>query len=143
MMLQIQNISIENWFKIEFGVFMIEGLTAEEYFSKGQQCIQLLNPERSIPYFKKAIELDPNNPQYHARMGSALFATHRVSEAITYYEKAVELDPNNMQNPLESNARIERNIYNSVVVDSPTTEVSTEEDPLLGKDTSDTAMDDL
>jgi Flp pilus assembly protein TadD len=51
--------------------------------------------EEAIRKFDKAIELNPNNPDYHNNKGVALYELKRYEEAIEEFDKAVELDPNN------------------------------------------------
>ena len=54
-----------------------------------------LDFEEAIEEYDKAIELDPNDPDYHNNKGVALYELHRYEEAIEEFDKAIELDPSN------------------------------------------------
>jgi tetratricopeptide (TPR) repeat protein len=47
--------------------------------------------EASLPYFYKAVELNPKNPNAHRALGSALARTGSYGLAESYYQKALEL----------------------------------------------------
>jgi len=47
--------------------------------------------DKAIEEFDKAIELDPNNPDYHNNKGKALYELKRYKEAIKEYNKALRL----------------------------------------------------
>ena len=51
--------------------------------------------EAAIKEIDKAIELDPNNPDYHNSKGVALAQLERYEEAIKEFDEAITLNPNN------------------------------------------------
>jgi cytochrome c-type biogenesis protein CcmH/NrfG len=55
----------------------------------------------AIPHYKKALELQPNNADALANLGSAFLATGRVQEAIAAYRNAIQISPENV--PAQSN----------------------------------------
>ena len=50
--------------------------------------------EESLKYFDKAIELDPNNPDFYSNKGYTLVSLQRFEEAINLYDKALAINPN-------------------------------------------------
>lgn len=44
---------------------------------------------------EKAIEINPNNAQFHAFKGYALLKLGRIDEAKKEYKKSLKIDPNN------------------------------------------------
>jgi TolB-like protein/Tfp pilus assembly protein PilF len=49
--------------------------------------------DKSSAFFKKAFELDPNNPIINYDLGSFLRSIGLYSQAIKYYSRSIELDP--------------------------------------------------
>ena len=47
----------------------------------------------SEPYFRKAVELSPQSPEFHRWHGEALLNEDRYDEAIAEFKRAVEIDP--------------------------------------------------
>ena len=60
------------------------------YFA-GWRLLQRSKYEASLPYFYKALELNPKNPNTCRALGSALSRTGSYGLAETYYKKAIEL----------------------------------------------------
>jgi Flp pilus assembly protein TadD len=50
-------------------------------------------PENAIPYFQKALALEPGSAQLHFALGSAYHQAGSDDQAVTEFEKALELDP--------------------------------------------------
>jgi tetratricopeptide (TPR) repeat protein len=65
---------------------------AIEYLS-GLAVLRQLRNEDAAEHFRKAIELDPNEPTLRYQFGLALTALGRAGEAKLQFEKAAELDP--------------------------------------------------
>jgi tetratricopeptide (TPR) repeat protein len=66
--------------------------SAVEYLS-GLAALRQLRNEDAAEHFRKAIELDPNEPTLRYQYGLALTALGRADEARQQFEKAAELDP--------------------------------------------------
>lgn len=47
----------------------------------------------AVKYFERAIELEPDNPEYHFRLGVALERERRIDESIAAMSKVIQLDP--------------------------------------------------
>jgi tetratricopeptide (TPR) repeat protein len=62
--------------------------TAVELTTKGQW-------EASLPEWKKAIEMNPDDAASELGLGSALVQTGRTGEGMAHYQRAREIDPNN------------------------------------------------
>lgn len=62
----------------------------EEYINKF--CIHHSSC-KSIPYLKKIIQLEPNNPTYHFKLACIYKDINRFEESLIYAKKSVELDP--------------------------------------------------
>jgi superkiller protein 3 len=70
-------------------------LSAEEYFTKGDNAYKNNFYELAIEYLQKAIDLDPNHARAYSGMGFAYFNLKNYNEVIRYCQRAVNLDPNN------------------------------------------------
>jgi tetratricopeptide (TPR) repeat protein len=70
----------------------------------------------AIVELRKAIELDPQNAQAHAKLGLALYEKGRLDEAIKVYRKAIELGPTDAQvhNNLGNALRRQQNLAAAV-----------------------------
>jgi len=62
------------------------------------------NADQAVPYLRKAIELNPNDPTVHANLGEALLRQANFQEAAKLFEKALDLDPEAL-NPGANRAR--------------------------------------
>ena len=49
--------------------------------------------EEALEYHNKAIELNPENPEYWRCKGNCLKELHRYEEAIICFDKSIELEP--------------------------------------------------
>jgi tetratricopeptide (TPR) repeat protein len=78
-----------------------DALSAEEYFTKGNNARENRFYELSIEYFQKAIELDPNHAEAYYNMGNAYYRMgvdtnselENNNKAIRCYERAIDIDP--------------------------------------------------
>jgi len=52
-----------------------------------------LQDKRSTPYYRKAVELSPQRPDYHRWLATSLSEQFRFDEAIKEYRRAIEIDP--------------------------------------------------
>ena len=50
--------------------------------------------EQAIPWYEKALELDPNNVNARTDLGTAYFSLGRAKEAAREYRRSLEIDPN-------------------------------------------------
>ena len=64
----------------------LHSLLGESYFKQNKL-------ELAEKYYKKAVDLDINNPQYYCDYGQVLFKLGKNKEAIIIYKKLLELDP--------------------------------------------------
>ena len=53
--------------------------------------------ENAIPYFKKAVQLDPNHANAHLLLGLPYRALQRGDQARVHFEKVLELEPDHPQ----------------------------------------------
>lgn len=70
---------------------------AEAYFGKAEASVGVpkMTPEEVIELYKKAAELDPQNPIYQSSYAAYLVEIGRFNDAEAAYMKAAELDPDN------------------------------------------------
>lgn len=70
---------------------------ASAYFGKAEAALGIpqVEAETILGLYKKAIELDPQNPQYLDAFASFCIDLGRFQEAEAAYNKAAELDPEN------------------------------------------------
>jgi TolB-like protein/DNA-binding SARP family transcriptional activator len=52
-----------------------------------------LSDERSAPYYRKAVELSPQRPEFHRWLAQSLWSLRRYDEAIPEFRRAVDIDP--------------------------------------------------
>ena len=64
-------------------------------FDKGVSYYGLGNYQDAIDYFKKALEVDPNNTLTLNNLGFALDISGNHTEAIQYFDLATLINPNN------------------------------------------------
>lgn len=98
------------------------------HFKKGLQCAALGGFIRAIPYYEKAIELDPNNHEFYSKIGNAYFVCGYIQKAIECYEKAIELNTNSFS--------IYRDKINELqqMLEETKTEIDNSETDVLGQD---------
>jgi hypothetical protein len=65
---------------------------SEAYCNLGN-CIYVVDPEKSIPLYVKAIELQPRDAKWYINLGNAYLSLGRVKEAGNEYREATRLDP--------------------------------------------------
>jgi tetratricopeptide (TPR) repeat protein len=62
---------------------------AHEFYKAGE-------PDRAIPEYRKALELNPNNVEAHQRLGFLLYHVKKMrKEGLAHSREAIQLDPNN------------------------------------------------
>lgn len=52
-----------------------------------------LQDKKSAPYYRKAVQLSPQRPDYHRWLATSLGQQFRFNEAIAEYRRAIEIDP--------------------------------------------------
>lgn len=67
--------------------------TANDYNEKGITLLDQGHAKESIPYFDKAIELDPSMPEAYTNRGSAYDELGNVNRALEEFDHAIALDP--------------------------------------------------
>ncbi|MBI4416262.1 MAG: tetratricopeptide repeat protein [Euryarchaeota archaeon] len=67
------------------------------YFGKAESALGIatVGADDILGWYRKAIELDPNNPQFHEALASQCMDLGRFNEAEQAYTKAAELDRDN------------------------------------------------
>jgi tetratricopeptide (TPR) repeat protein len=68
---------------------------ATEFYRLFDAAVQLADKKQfdaAVPAWKKALELDPNDPRGHNNLGVALVETRKTDEAIAEYRKSLELN---------------------------------------------------
>jgi tetratricopeptide (TPR) repeat protein len=71
-----------------------DDLTAADYCYKGYMNYKDGNYDKAIEYYKKAIELDPNDKNKYLNLGAIYSSKGKYDAAIICYEKAIAIDPN-------------------------------------------------
>lgn len=66
-----------------------------EHFDKGVELANNNQYEEAVAEFKEALELDPEQPAVHSRLGDAYKHLEKYAEAEASFKKAIELDPAN------------------------------------------------
>lgn len=57
-------------------------------------CLQQRKPEQALSHIQRAIELDPNQPDFHSQSGVVYSNLGKLETGIECYEKALALQPN-------------------------------------------------
>jgi len=65
------------------------------YYLIGTSYLSLKKFKESIPYFEKALQLNPDHSQLHNNLGTAYLTTGHYLEAFEHYIMASKLDPSN------------------------------------------------
>jgi len=64
-------------------------------YAEAAQFVQDIDPEKVAEAYKKAIELDGDNPFYYSSYGAFCNSVGNFNEAEKMYNKAAEIDPEN------------------------------------------------
>lgn len=67
----------------------------EANFQKGEKLLRAHQYEQAIPYFDRAIELNPNNDEYYADRGWVYYSMEEFDRAAEDFDAALKLDPDN------------------------------------------------
>jgi len=70
-------------------------MSGKKHYQKGQQFLIDQNPKAALKELSRAIELEPNNADYHSEKGVALFHLNRKIESIAELNIALKLEPDN------------------------------------------------
>lgn len=73
---------------------------ATEFYRLFDVAVQLADKKQydaAVPAWKKALELNPDDPRGHNNLGVALFESGKIEEALAEYRKSIELNPNSSQ----------------------------------------------
>lgn len=73
----------------------LEQIRANRLFIDGQRYMMLEDFDRAYFYFKKSLEIAPNEAATNFKIAEILLRANQVDEALTYGMKAVEADPSN------------------------------------------------
>lgn len=57
----------------------------------------LQNIKKAVHFYKKAIDIDPNQADVYYNLGNSLYLLDKVEEAIRTYKKAVEINPRKVE----------------------------------------------
>ena len=68
-------------------------LRASNAFHRGNNALLMKKYKKAISYYKKTIELQPNDPHAHNNMGNAYKEMGDFDKAIKCYDKAINLKP--------------------------------------------------
>ena len=74
-----------------------ENANAMAYLNVGNTYYDMREHEKAIPYFQKAVELNPNHANPHLLLGLSYRALKRGDQAMVYFKKTLELEPNHPQ----------------------------------------------
>ena len=70
---------------------------AMAYLNIGETYYDMREHEKAIPYFQKAVQLNPNHANAHLLLGLSYRALQRGDQARVHFEKTLELEPNHPQ----------------------------------------------
>ena len=74
-----------------------ENANAMAYLNVGSTYYDMREHEKAIPYFQKAVELNPNHANAHLLLGLSYRASKRGGQARVHFEKVLELEPDHPQ----------------------------------------------
>ncbi len=74
-----------------------ESVNATVYLDIGDMYNKMREYEKAIPYFKKAVKMNPNHANAHLLLGLSYRALNRGEEARVQFEKTLQLEPNHPQ----------------------------------------------
>ena len=74
-----------------------EKASAMTYVITGDTYYDMREHEKAIPYFQKAVQLNPNHANAHLLLGLSYRALQRGHQARVHFEKTLELAPNHPQ----------------------------------------------
>ncbi len=74
-----------------------ESVSATVYMDIGDTYCKLREYDKAIPYFKRAVQLNPNHADAHLLLGMSCRALKRGDEARAHFEKTLELEPDHPQ----------------------------------------------
>jgi superkiller protein 3 len=69
-------------------------LSAEEYFTKGNNAYENGLYYIALEYYQKAIDINPNHADAYYNMGNAYHYLKNYAESIRCYQKAIDINPN-------------------------------------------------
>jgi len=64
---------------------------AERNFQKGTALLSKGDPQGSVPYFRQAIEIDPNSYRFHHNLALALYRTGHFDESAEEFQRSIDL----------------------------------------------------
>ncbi len=62
----------------------------------GTILFRLKQPDKAIPYLRKAAELSPKVPDYHSYIGYCFLLLNRINEAVDEFNRAVTISPSHV-----------------------------------------------
>ena len=68
-------------------------MTAQEYYEKADSLYEKKQYEESLEYIKKALELEPKNPEFLVLNYNVFLKTNELDQAIEGYLKIIKIDP--------------------------------------------------
>jgi tetratricopeptide (TPR) repeat protein len=68
-------------------------LTADGYFSLGNDLYQGQQFDQAVMAYEKAIDLDSGRPEFYANLGVSYYNLNRMNDAIRAYQSALALTP--------------------------------------------------
>ena len=74
-----------------------ESVSMTVYLDIGDTHFKLSEHDKAIPYFKRAIQLNPNHANAHLLLGLSYRALKREDLASVHFQKTLELEPNHPQ----------------------------------------------
>ena len=74
-----------------------ESVNATVYLDIGDMYNKMREYEKAIPYFKKAVKMNPNHANAHLLLGLSYRALKRSDQARVHFEKTLKLEPDHPQ----------------------------------------------
>lgn len=120
------------------------------YFKcKGFIALYTKKYDKALNYYNKAIELRPDQPEYHFQKGVILFALNKLSEAATDFDKVTELEQNSEFKKYSERAKAYKQTLDKIQENSPKEKIDKAfgfndiKDQLVNNSTNQNSLNDL
>jgi superkiller protein 3 len=76
-----------------YGYIVIQQLSSGRYVAEGDRQIALGDMKAALAAYRRAVQLNPENPEAYERLGWAEYSLARDAEALIHFEQALTLEP--------------------------------------------------
>jgi len=81
---------------------------ANAYANRGVVSVEMNDPDAAAGDFRRAVELEPRNSGFRAKLGLALLMLGRYGDAVAAYDEALRLEPGNRKAKEERDEALKR-----------------------------------